>query len=137
MNLTFNSYDNFNSSYSLEIEGSVTFGCPVKTKKLNFQNAAQLLCSPLEKYNMHTHNVDLFISRSHLEQIIEFFLSVFTQFTEFSDKIICHYSEKKEFKPPNSCVRDLGCYRSTSKTQVRDRMFKLTPIHASVIYQIP
>ena len=30
-----------------------------------------------------------------------------------------------------------GCYHSTSKTQVRDRIFKLTLIHASVIYQIP
>ena len=26
---------------------------------------------------------------------------------------------------------------SASKTRVRDRIFKLTPIHASVIYQIP
>ena len=30
-----------------------------------------------------------------------------------------------------------GCYHSASKTQVKDRIFKLTPIHASVIYQIP
>ena len=30
-----------------------------------------------------------------------------------------------------------GCYNSTSKTHVRDRIFKLSPIHASVIYQIP
>ena len=28
-------------------------------------------------------------------------------------------------------------YHSASKTHVRDRIFKLTPIHASVIYQIP
>ena len=60
--------------------------------------------SPLEKHNMHTHNVDLFISRSHLEQIIEFFLSVFTEFTEFSDKIICHYSEKKNSSLPTLMV---------------------------------
>ena len=26
---------------------------------------------------------------------------------------------------------------NTSKTPVRDRIFKLTPIHASMIYQIP
>ena len=29
-----------------------------------------------------------------------------------------------------------GCYHSTSKTHVRDRIFKLNLIHASVIYQI-
>ena len=29
-----------------------------------------------------------------------------------------------------------GCHHSTSKTHVRDRIFKLSPIHASVIYQI-
>ena len=29
-----------------------------------------------------------------------------------------------------------GCYHSASKTHVRDRIFKLNPIHASVIYQI-
>ena len=29
------------------------------------------------------------------------------------------------------------CYHSTNKTHVRDRIFKLSPIHASVIYQIP
>ena len=30
-----------------------------------------------------------------------------------------------------------GCYNSVSKTHVRDRIIKMTPIHASVIYQIP
>ena len=30
-----------------------------------------------------------------------------------------------------------GCYHSTSKTHVRDRIFKLSPIHAWVVYQIP
>ena len=29
-----------------------------------------------------------------------------------------------------------GCYHSASKTHVRDRIFKLSPIHASVIYHI-
>ena len=29
------------------------------------------------------------------------------------------------------------CYNSASKTQVAERVFKLNPIHASVIYQIP
>ena len=31
----------------------------------------------------------------------------------------------------------LGCYRSARKTDVRVRIFKLSPIHASAIYQIP
>ena len=30
-----------------------------------------------------------------------------------------------------------GCYHSNSRTQVAKRTFKLSPIHASVIYQIP
>ena len=30
-----------------------------------------------------------------------------------------------------------GCCHGTDKTHVRDRIFKLSPIHASVIYQIP
>ena len=30
-----------------------------------------------------------------------------------------------------------GCYHSISKTHIRDRIFKLNPIHVSVIYQIP
>ena len=30
-----------------------------------------------------------------------------------------------------------GCYHSASKTRVRDRIFKMRQIHASVIYQIP
>ena len=34
------------------------------------------------------------------------------------------------------CMR-LRCYHSASKTQVSERIFKLSPIHASVIYQIP
>ena len=47
-----------------------------------------------------TQNVDLFLSRNNLEQIIEFLLNVFTEFTGFSDKIICHYSEKKNSNLP-------------------------------------
>ena len=34
------------------------------------------------------------------------------------------------------CMRP-GCHRRASKTQVRDGIFKLSPIHASVMYQIP
>ena len=45
----------------------------------------------------------------------------------------------KGFKPAIPCVRDQGANHanhSTNKTHVRDKIFKLTPIHASVIYQI-
>ena len=38
----------------------------------------------------------------------------------------------KGLESATSCVRDPGCYHSTSKTHVRDRIFKLNPIHASV-----
>ena len=34
------------------------------------------------------------------------------------------------------CKR-LGCYHSTSRTQVAERIFELSPIHASLIYQSP
>ena len=36
----------------------------------------------------------------------------------------------KELKPATSCVRD-------TTTHVRYRILKLSPIHASVIYQVP
>ena len=39
----------------------------------------------------------------------------------------------KWLEPATSCVR---CYRRASKTQVTNRIFKLTLIHASVNYQI-
>ena len=55
-------------------------------------------------------------------------------FAEFSDKNICHYS-KTAWTCHLLCKRP-GCHHSASKTHVRDKVFKLTPIHASVIYQI-
>ena len=63
------------------------------------------------------------------------FLNVFTEFAEFGDKNICHYS-KRTWTCHLLCERP-RCYHITSKTHVRDRIFKLNPIHASVIYQIP
>ena len=56
-------------------------------------------------------------------------------FTEFADKNICHYS--KRALDCHLLRRRSGCYHSTSKTHVSDRIFKLSPIHAWVIYQIP
>ena len=43
----------------------------------------------------------------------------------------------KGLEPATSCVRDPGCYHSASKTHMRDKIFKFSPIHVSVIYQIP
>ena len=38
---------------------------------------------------------------------MEFFLNVFTEFSEFSDKNICHYSKRAQTcHPATSCVRD-------------------------------
>ena len=48
---------------------------------------------------------------------------------------ICHYSKRVR-----TCIllfERPGCYHRASKTHVRERIFKLTPIHASGIYQIP
>ena len=53
-------------------------------------------------------------------------------FTEFSDKNTgitiawtCDLLDKRQ-----------GCYHNAIKTHVRDMIFKLSPIHALVIYQI-
>ena len=48
-----------------------------------------------------------------------------------------NYDIKKDSNLPHShllCKRP-ACYHSASKTHVRDWIFKLSPIHASVIYQ--
>ena len=63
----------------------------------------------------------------------EFSPNVFTEFSKFNDKIVV----KRLFKPATACVRDPRCYHWATKTQVRDRIFTLILIHASVIYQIP
>ena len=56
-------------------------------------------------------------------------------FTEFSDKNICHYSKRAQ--TCHLLCKKPACYHNTSKIHVKDRIFKLTPSHASVIYQIP
>ena len=43
----------------------------------------------------------------------------------------------RTYHPATSCVRDQDAYHSTNKTHVRDRIFTLSLIHASVIYQFP
>ena len=62
--------------------------------------------------------------------LLEFFLNSANSVTK-----ICHYS-KRTWTCPLLWKRP-GCYHSTSKTHVRDRIFKLSPIHVSVIYEIP
>ena len=60
---------------------------------------------------------------------IEFSLNVFTEFAEQN------ISKRARTCHPRYLL--WGCYRSTSKTPMRDRIFKLSPIHGSVIYLIP
>ena len=48
---------------------------------------------------------------------------------------ICRYSQKVQ--TCHHLCKKPGCYHSANKTDVRDRIFKLSPIHVSVIYQIP
>ena len=45
--------------------------------------------------------------------------------------------KRLKMSPSHLLCKRPGCYHSTSETHVRDRIFKLSPIHASVIYQIP
>ena len=69
-----------------------------------------------------------------LKRVLKFILNVFLEFTEFSNKNICHYS--KRARTSHLLSKRPGCYHSTNKTHIRDRIFKLIPIPASVIYQI-
>ena len=66
--------------------------------------------------------------------LFEFSLNIFT---EFSDKNICHYSKRAQTcHPATSYARDQDAITALAR-HVRDKIFKLNPIHASVIYQIP
>ena len=62
---------------------------------------------------------------------MKFFLNVFS---EFSDKNICYYS--KRIQTCHLLCKRPACYHSTSKTHARGMIFKLNPIHASVIYPL-
>ena len=54
---------------------------------------------------------------------MEFFLNVFTEFIFV-------------IKRSRTCYKRLGCYYNARKTQMRNRIVELSPIHVSVIYQI-
>ena len=57
---------------------------------------------------------------------MKFFLNVFSKFAEFSDKIF-DYSKRIQ-----TCYIAISCVRDQHATTA-----PLSPIHASVIYQIP
>ena len=71
--------------------------------------------------------------------IIQFSLNFFTNSENSVTKIFV--ITVKGFELATSCVKRLGCYHSTSKThtsETRDLDITIsTPIHASMIYQIP
>ena len=64
---------------------------------------------------------------------IEFSQNVFT---EFVNKNICHYSKRdRTCHPTTCCVRDQEATTVPAR-HVRDRIFRLSPTHASVNHQI-
>ena len=80
--------------------------------------------------------VVLFTSRTHTKLVLNWDLPKGFHWVGWIEwQNICHYSKRVQtcyslhYKP--------GCYHSESKTYVRDRIFKLTRIYGSVIYQIP
>ena len=67
-----------------------------------------------------------------LKVIMEFFLNVSLNSVTI---IICHHS--KRARTCHLLCERPGCYHSVSKTHVRDTIFKLSPIHALVIFSFP
>ena len=65
---------------------------------------------------------------------IDFSLNVFTEFAEFSDKKYCIL--KSIIQTCQLLCKRPKCYNIASKTQVTEGIFKLSPIHALLIYQI-
>ena len=103
---------------------------PSKTCILNITNFNVISSLP------HLHPPQA--SRTYILYVmdnIRVFPNCFHWIAEFSDKNIFHNS-KRTRTCHLLCKRPWG-YHSTSKTHVKDRIFKLSPIHGSVIYQIP
>ena len=70
--------------------------------------------------------------------LVEFSLNVFTAFAEFSDKYICHYSKRaRTCHTATSCVRDQEATTVPARHMWETGSWDLSPIDASVIYQIP
>ena len=72
---------------------------------------------------------------NYVHSVIDHWSFFLNFFTEFNDKNSYHYS--KMTQTCHLLCRRPGCYDSASNTHVRNRFFKLSPICASVIYQIP
>ena len=59
-------------------------------------------------------------------------------FIKFCDKNICLYSKTvRTCNSVTSCVRDQDATAVPAKTQVKDMIFKLSPIHVSLIFRFP
>ena len=99
---------------------TASFSTPLTLSKLQYPNS----------HRLWDHLVDCnhdYVSKS-LHSRFEFSLNAFTEFSKISDKNIC--TENIVWTCYLLCKRP-RCYHRVSK------IFKLTPIHASVIYQIP
>ena len=70
-----------------------------------------------------------------VKEAMKFFLNVFSEFAEFSDKKLS--LQQKDSNPSHLLCERPACYHSACTTHVRDRIFKYSSIHASVIYLIP
>ena len=62
-------------------------------------------------------------------------LWIFPKYFHWIQWNICHYSKRARIC--HLLCKRLGCYHHASKTHARDRIFKLSPVHSSVIHQIP
>ena len=110
-------HGSLNHCYIIDENANVDANCERSTKHQPCTITKQITS---EKKKMTSHPFKTMC------RTMEFFLNVLT---EFSDK---NYLSLKWllYKRPI-------CYHSPSKTPVRDRIFKFSPLHASVIYQIP
>ena len=66
--------------------------------------------------------------------LIEFSLNVFNEFRNSVTKILYF---KKIIQTCHFLCKRPRCYHSAIRMHVGEGIFKLTPIHAAVIYQIP
>ena len=117
-------------------------------QKINWSHSQFPITLPIahvKEYNLYYHlstkddpqfESDVLKKCACSSQFIGVFPKCLTKFAEFSDKNICHYSKRA-----GTCHPATSCVRVQDATTVLARhmweIFKLTPIDASVIYQIP
>ena len=108
-----------------------------------WQRMGQTVWSTLRRDVWKKSSAQMFWVWVHLE-VLEFFLNVFTEFSELRTNIFVIKSNDwhlfifvKRVQTCHILCKRPGCYHSTNETHVKDRIFYLIPIHASVIYQIP